>query len=231
MAWVRHSCEMRWFLEGSAPPEVTDWFDLPGHVTRVPPHLDYYAGLADCTTASIKLSRGRLDFKAMCRPPPARLQLGALSGIRDYWVKWSCASAAARRGGYTLPSGQWLAVWESRSLRRYALRSSGVWVSASDTDVDDPAQGCDVELSTLRAMPVDSTDQPPSDSNWEGARQWWSLALEAFGSRPMIGNYLHEIVHTQLSLPPPVRLTEDASCAYPSWLAGHWMGGCHRRQL
>lgn len=206
-------------MRGDVPRDVAGWFDRHGQVIKEDPRVDFYVNLGGSTTASVKHRAGRLEFKAMCSPAPAPFAIGDVRGLQNQWVKWSCSYIAREQLDAPLSENGWLAVRKTRAVRQYTFDAAdGVAVlpggAARETDY-----GCDVELTSLRILPVNTVSEPPADALWEQAPQWWSLAFEAHGRRPQLQRYLHNAAALQLSPPPPLQLDERTSDAYPAWLA------------
>ncbi|MEE4144727.1 MAG: hypothetical protein V2I26_07995 [Halieaceae bacterium] len=216
---MRYSSEVRWILHGSVPGEVVDWFDSRGPVTKEPPRTDYYVNLGGSPTASIKLRGDQLEFKAMCPPAPEPLKVGRVEGLRNQWVKWTCSHVSRQQLDDSADRAGWLAVWKSRFTRHYRFDAGDPRAAVPAADSITTAQGCFVELTSMVVARIGTINDQPGEAFWEGAPQWWSLAFEAYGNRPQIADYLRHTAGTELYPPPPARLDEEVSDAYPAWLA------------
>ncbi|MEW5960802.1 MAG: hypothetical protein AB1801_24010 [Chloroflexota bacterium] len=196
--------EVRWFIPGSIPPEVTTWFHREELRTFAEPaRVDYYLHLRDTDGLGIKLRQGQIEVKQR------QGQLGQVqfarwaSGLVEQWRKWSFSLVGA---GYDFshqpaPAAAWLGVKKERWLRTYRLTDNWQVVPAS---LDAPGPGCDLELSQVQV----------------GSRTWWSLCLEAFGGETKLEQNLllvasHVLETTSSSSP---LLTVEQSCGYPHWL-------------
>lgn len=228
---MRYSSEVRWILPGSAPSDVLDWFDRQGSVVKQPPRTDFYADLGDCATAGIKLRGDRLEFKALCPPVPTLMSIGPVAGEQSQWVKWSCSPTWPEQAGSPDTQCDWLAVYKSRSLRRYAFDASGTGPRIVERDIADGDLACEVELTSMRILRVGTVVEQPRDALWEGAPRWWTLAFEAFGSPTRTVDCLRRAAAEQLHKPPPIHLGHEQSNAYPKWLAQNGFSGRSGRDL
>ena len=58
------TAEIRWFLRGTLPAEVSRWFEgVCGNATRYPPRVDLYLALPETDTVGVKLREGLLEVK------------------------------------------------------------------------------------------------------------------------------------------------------------------------
>ena len=194
--------EVRWFLPGPVPLEVSTWF----HRDRLksfaePERVDYYLCLNDTDGLGIKLRQGQIEVKQRNR------QLGLIQvarqaqGLVEQWRKWSFGLVGA---GYDfshqpVPAAAWLAVKKERLLRTYRLTDSWQVVPAS---LDSPGPGCDLELSQI----------------WIGSEVWWSLCLEAFGEEASLEQNLLLVASHVLETSKSPLLVAEYSCGYPRWL-------------
>jgi hypothetical protein len=94
----------------------------------------------------------------------------------------------------------WVAVQKERHLLKYQV-GDGQTLVAMPTD-HYPQRGCYVELAKVVA---------------EGA-DWWSLALEAFGSESTLRQTLLLVAQHVFARGSPPALEAEDSHSYPTWL-------------
>ena len=216
-----HSGETRWFIEGSLPAEVRDWFQSETLGTWDTERTDAYLLLPNCRTAGVKLREGRLEIKASTRQAEPVSYANGVSGYRDAWVKWSCEASDIDALTSMLGTGgdTWAFVRKRRCLRKLSLDgTSPVYVSA-DVRLE---RGCQVEITSLLALTA-PLGEPPSDDDWAAASPWWSLSFEAFGpATPEVTDEVLSLLDAAATEifrdPPPCELSREASMAYPTWL-------------
>lgn len=194
--------EVRWFMPGPAPAEVSDWFhrEQPKSFAE-PERVDSYLRISDTDSLGIKLRQGRIEVKQRTR------QLGLVQlhrqakGLVEQWRKWSFSLVGA---GYDLsqqpePAGAWLAVKKERLLRTYRLTAN--WqVAPAALDASGP--GCDMELAQVTV----------------GEKVYWSLCFEAFGEEAKLEQNLLLVASHVLETTRPPRLPAERSFGYPRWL-------------
>lgn len=194
--------EVRWFMAGPVPPEVSDWFhrDQPKSFAE-PERVDYYLNISNSDSLGIKLRHGRIEVKQRYRELGLVQLHRKAKGLVEQWQKWSFSLVGA---GYDLsrqpePAGAWLAVKKERLLRTYRLTANWQVVPAS---LDASGPGCDLELAQVTV----------------GEERWWSLCFEAFGEEVKLEqNLLLVASHVLETTRPPV-LAAEHSFGYPRWL-------------
>jgi hypothetical protein len=190
--------EVRWFQHGQIPPEVRAWYGRIGPLPEEQPiRVDHYLHLPDHDSLGIKLREGRLEIKQRQRQVGVVRFDEQLAGLVERWRKWSF-SLAHNEPTVPEPNGAWIAVEKRRRLRRYRVTADRQVEVASA----EPAQGCELELSRIKAA-----DQ-----------QWWSLCFEAFGDEATLQENLRQVVNHVLAASEPPILKANASCGYPVWL-------------
>ncbi len=197
------SGEIRWFFEGRLPADVRDWFESPGRGIREPRRSDDYLLLPGCTTAGVKLREGRLEIKALTRPPVPASYANRVSGLKDGWIKWSRKADDARllRDILIGEEDTWISVSKERHLRLFSLETG-------DPEELPPrsrilSKGCQVELGSIEL---------------DGNRHAWSFSFEAFGHADEVLQHLDPVVELFAADPPPVALRQEQSMSYPVWL-------------
>ena len=199
------SVETRWFYDGTIPPHVLRWFrEYQGSLQEPARRVDYYLRLADGDSLGIKVREGRLEIKQRHRRYGMVEFHERATGLVEHWRKWSFQLAQAsdwlpRVGG---SDSSWIAVSKYRWLYRYRI--------AGDRDVvpidavEYPKQGCDLELTRVKA---------------EG-REWWTWGFEAFGEPAALqGNLVLVAAHVFATHAPPIVLDATHAQSYPAWLS------------
>jgi hypothetical protein len=195
------TAEVRWFYEGRAPALVEAWFRRGGRApTEQPARVDHYLRLVDGEHQGIKLREGRLEVKQRERSLPAtRFNAGA-AGVMELWRKWSIPLAGCPHQVSSDPGASWIEVEKERALCRYRLLEDRRIV-ATGTDWY-PDQGCDLELTAVRVR----------------GREWWTLALEAFGPSSSVCENLQLFGEVVFGAGEPPSLDAADSYGYPRWL-------------
>lgn len=206
--------EVRWFQRGRCPKAVEDWFTqtLSSSASISPTHEerhDSYLHLADADALGIKL-RGPHNDKVEIKRRQHDFGLTALHtgivGRVELWIRWSFRIDANDPGvgDPTRPPGAWIRVGKTRDTRTFMLGSDGVIreVAARSGLLD----GCTAELTRL---------------DLEGL-EWWSFALEAFGSLELVRHNFDAIArHIFVERPSPYAFSADSSLSYPAWIGQH----------
>ena len=195
--------EVRWFYQGPIPPEVLAWFQRGGQGPEEPScRVDYYLRLADRDSLGIKLREGRLEVKQRCRQYGVVRFHERVVGRVEHWRKWSFALARADGGlaGLAVPAPAWVEVRKERRLRTYRLTGDGEVVAVRAEDC--PVQGCDWELTAVRA----------------GDEAWWSVCFEAFGGGPALRETLVLVARHVLDGGVPRGFDVGHSYGYAGWL-------------
>lgn len=209
------TAEVRWFFHGPCPARIEQWFEQ-GRALTTETRDDSYVALRGVTSVGIKL-RGRaaedevrLEVKARHgQPEPLRPAQGVV-GLAAAWSKWTLVvnrSDAIASG--LEPPIPLIITHKRRSLRHFVHDGRGVTEMPASTNVE---VGCDAELSEVAL--AEYPDRP-----------WWSLAFEAFGTKPEAWAALRATVPHFFGtsdappLGPGQAFEERSSKAYPAWLA------------
>lgn len=197
------SGEIRWFLPGRIPSDISDWFRSSGLGVDEPERVDEYLLLPGCTTTGVKIRDGRFEVKTSLLPPVPVTYTDRVDGIKDAWIKWSreARDSQALRDQLVSEEDAWVSVSKRRQLRLFSLNNGGAEEIRPRTVR--LARGCQIELSSIR---------------WQGENEWWSLSLEAFGAQDELIDNLDEVARQFFKEEPPLRLTREASMSYPAWL-------------
>ena len=196
--------EVRWFIRGSIPEEVREWF-VRGDPAPVdaPPRVDYYLFLQRSNALGIKLREGRIEIKQRLHQYGNIHFHRRVTGVIEHWCKWSLPLAATHDGwaGMLVPRSSWIAVRKERMLRGYRCDADGQVVATPGGYAD---RGCHMELTGVQA----------------GDRVWWTLAFEAYGAEPSLRSSLASTMGYILeSDGAPCSLDGRDSYGYARWLA------------
>lgn len=206
--------EVRWFQRGGCPKTVEDWFmqTLSSSASILPTHEgrhDSYLHLADSHALGIKL-RGPHNDKVEIKRRQHDFGLTTLQngivGRVELWIRWSFRIDANDPGvgDPTRPPGAWIRVGKTRDTRTFMIQADGVVqevaVRAGLLD------GCTAELTRLD---LDGQD-------------WWSFALEAFGSLELVRHNFDAIARQIFeNRQCPYAFSAGSSLSYPAWIGQH----------
>jgi hypothetical protein len=195
------TAEVRWFHEGRAPAHVEAWFRGGGREPTVQPvRVDHYLRLVDGEHLGIKLREGRLEVKQRERSLPVTRFDSRVAGVMELWRKWSIPLAGGLHRVSGDPGASWIEVEKERALCRYWLAGDrGIVATTTDWF---PDQGCDLELTAVRVR----------------GREWWTLALEAYGQAGSIQENLLRVAEAVFGAGDPPSLNAQDSYGYPRWL-------------
>jgi hypothetical protein len=196
-----YSAEVRWFVKGLLPESALAWF-LQDAPTDPLIRIDRYLLFPGCASVGVKEREGKFEIKARCSSGEiARLAAHAVGRVEG-WAKWSYERPPVTPWLEALalePAG-WINVCKARRLLQFSLeRGAPQRVGLAEQ----PRQGCSIELTSIQARGGD----------------WWSVGLEAFGSKARLQANLRIVAAAFFSArgtPPPLGLTD--SCSYPAWL-------------
>ena len=196
--------EVRWFMRGSIPTEVREWFARgdPAPIHE-PPRVDQYLRLQRSNALGIKLREGRIEIKQRLHQYGNIRFHRRVTGAIEHWRKWSMPLATTGEGlaEILVPKWSWIAVRKERLLRGYRCDASGRVIATPGGYAD---RGCHMELATVQA----------SD------RVWWTLAFEAYGAEPSLRSSLTSTMGYALERDgAPTTLEARDSYGYARWLA------------
>jgi hypothetical protein len=196
--------EVRWFMRGSIPHEVREWFARgdPGPIPE-PPRVDQYLRLPRSNALGIKLREGRLEIKQRLHQYGNIRFHRRVSGAIEHWRKWSMPLAVTGESlaEILVPQSSWMAVRKERILRCYRCDTEGQVIATQGRFAD---RGCHMELASVQA----------------DDRIWWTLAFEAYGTEPSLrGSLVATIGHILERDRAPTTLDSRDSYGYARWLA------------
>lgn len=198
---ILYTTELRWFVPGLIPPEVTTWFDnCPGSWLPQPDRTDMYYRASDTSRLGIKIRQGRLELKERTGISENHRVRENITGWIESWRKWSFELAMGLDTGYweQWADNFWLAVRKRRQLYLYQAINDDSLMAL------DLAQGsiCQVELTSIEVSDM----------------KWWSLGFEASGVKENQRELLAQIATILLEPVDNFRLLEIDSMGYPEWL-------------
>lgn len=196
--------EVRWFIRGSIPEEVREWFARgdPAPIDA-PPRVDYYLCLQRSNALGIKLREGRIEIKQRLHQYGNIRFHRRVTGTIEHWRKWSMplATTGESLAEILVPESSWIAVRKERMLRGYRCDADGQVVATPGGYAD---RGCHMELTSVQA----------------GDRVWWTLAFEAYGAEPSLRGSLTSTMGYILERDgAPTSLDGRDSYGYARWLA------------
>ncbi len=197
------SIEVRWFHEGTIPPEVLEWFQQSEHKPEEQPsRVDYYLRHTHQGSLGIKLREGRVEIKQRQRQYGVVRFHQRVAGMVENWRKWSFELSEAGRdlSSAAVPASSWIGVEKERTLRRYRLTGDNEIVAVSVGEGS--GQTCSLELTSIHV---------------EGA-EWWSLGFEAFDDEVADEGSLLLVAKQVLTACQPPALRARDSHGYPKWL-------------
>jgi hypothetical protein len=195
--------ELRWFIRGSIPSEVRDWFASATGSNGLPTQRsDIYLAIPGNDSIGIKRREQYLEIKGRYRELGLVVVHQDVRGRMEYWRKWRFTLAEDRSDYESISShdGHWLSIRKERLLQRFAICEDDnvVLVDAADGSLS----GCEVELTTIDVL----------------EERWWTFAFESFGAESLPGQNLFLVGDTIMSQDFPLALSEELSCGYPEWL-------------
>lgn len=117
------SLELRWFISGELPSDVSTWFErdkLGGCLQAPEAREDVYLYVPKCEYMGIKLRQGRLEVKWR-QAELEILRLERVEGRLEKWSKWLCEDPTSEAFQPKRVSNQksWVKIGKVRSQRLY----------------------------------------------------------------------------------------------------------------
>lgn len=201
---MESTIEVRWFLAGPTPNDVSHWFHLTDpQVSPLEEREDWYLRLPHQTDLGIKLRQGRLEVKQRVQDHHLQPLSAKICGHVERWQKWSFRLHPDDPESAHLPlsQGQWIAVQKTRLLKTFEVTDDlSVQPAAVDQSV---SQGCELEIAQIQAL----------------GQGWFSLGFEAFGSEDRLEANLWQTLKQVLPQDRFACLKADHALSYPKWLA------------
>lgn len=184
------SLELRWFIPGELPSDVSAWFEqdkLGGQLQPPEAREDVYLYVPGCEYMGIKLRQGRLEIKWR-QAELEVLSFEKVEGKLEKWGKWLCEdpTETSFKPENVLGQRTWVKIGKVRSQRLY--------------------DGCALELTQL-------TIENNTENN-----TWWSLALETLGADTRAREKLQSIFELISKTQITPHLQAQNSYAYPKWI-------------
>lgn len=198
---ILYTVEVRWFVEGPLSPRILHGF-LQGEKDDPQARLDRYLLFPGCQSVGVKEREGRFEIKARWRSAEIARFAENVVGRCDGWAKWSYGRPPVTHWLDALsrePEG-WIEVQKTRWLLQFSMDVGAPELVGPDAQ---PSEGCGIELTSIRVR----------------ESCWWSVGLEAFGTRDRLRTNLFTVAEHFLpswELSPPLGVVN--SCAYPAWL-------------
>ncbi|MEM1043722.1 MAG: hypothetical protein AAGI91_13980 [Bacteroidota bacterium] len=189
--------EVRWFLDGALPAEVTAWFEAVAGAVPWETRTDYYVRPATPDGLGVKARAGHLEVKRLAEVIGDEALHERAAGRVERWRKWSFPldrSAQLRQG-----AGDWVAVGKRRQKASFAVRSGVVGRVPRE---EQTRSGCSMEIAEVGAA----------------GRTWWSVCFEAFGPESEQAGLLRRTAAHVFARAAPPALGRACSMSYPRWL-------------
>jgi hypothetical protein len=197
------TAEVRWFFKGPVPRGVEAWFQRRmGSSEREPPRVDRYLRLPDSESLNVKLREGRIEIKQRVGQASVVRFHEHVTGRVEIWHKWSfeLARSDVHASHTVYPASSWIAVRKERWLRTYQVEGNKDY--GGQSAAEPPAQGCELELTTVRVA----------------GQTWWTLAFEAFGEESPLEEILLSVARHIFDIDEPPLLPVGQSRGYAAWL-------------
>ncbi len=163
------TCELRWFLPGTPPTAINNWFEYncPGEVVTWENTRDdwYLLPQSPCDYLNLKLRQGRLEIKWRNAEHGIFNCQNLGQGKAESWLKWICADQQTNSFLPTVKNtpGSWLKVNKIRSQRELELETT-----------------CHIELTQLKVK----------------NQSWWTIAIESMGNINTLKTFVEQVSQT-----------------------------------
>jgi hypothetical protein len=194
---VVETTELRWFVPGSLPHDIRNWFTGS---TGVPDErCDTYLLNGRVDIGMKRRSKETLELKVRQSLDQGILLGEGLAGSLEVWRKWSPAEGLVEDD----TDGRWIDVHKSIIKRRFSIDGTEIAFSSVPQVT---GAGCDIEVAAVTV----------------GAVQAWTFAFAAFGPPPTRRDALLASWQSLLAATPcPETFGPGTGRAmgYPEWLA------------
>jgi hypothetical protein len=190
--------EVRWFVDGAPPTDVTDWMDALG-ATAESARTDLYL-VSDDPAMNVKLREGRVETKHRLGDR-RHIQFGDhVTGVQERWVKWAFPTVEQHHDLFDDdPTGLWVPVHKERVQRTISPEEQDTLL---DHLIESAPATAELELTRVR-------------SNDHRA---WSICVEATGAPDALPGTLQQIGNYLFSQGSPPSLSADHSFGYARWI-------------
>jgi hypothetical protein len=211
--------EVRWFLDGTPPDDVTTWFEA-FEAAQEAPRTDLYLA-SDDPGLNAKLREGKVQLKRRGGQPEAVTFAPGVAGAVERWHKWSFP---LKRKAPDLfagePTGLWHAVEKHRTQRFFAPDAQADLLHAAGFDVQTNAPAdAYVELTRVRLYRLGADESAQEATNGTPVQQAWSVCLEAEGPGGALLPTFRQMGAYVFGTGTPPTLRPEASMGYAAWLA------------
>lgn len=190
--------EVRWFVEGTPPTEVTDWIDHLGAQAESA-RTDLYL-VSDDPAMNVKLREGQVETKHRLGDR-RHIQFGEqVTGVRERWVKWSFPTKKQHHDLFDDdPTGLWVPVHKERVQRSIKPEEQK---DRLDHLIEPTPATAELELTRVR-------------SNEHRA---WTICVEATGPPDALPGTLQQVGNYIFAQGTPPVLSTDHSFGYARWI-------------
>ena len=194
---VLDTTEIRWFVPGPLPAEISGWFT--GSTGVAEERCDTYLLTGRVDIGVKRRFREKLELKVR-RSLGGRIEFGGgLAGSLEAWRRWSPADGLLEGDS----DQRWVDVHKSIVKRRFSLDGTEI---AFSPDTQMAGAGCDVEVAAATI----------------GAVQGWTFAFAAFGPpatrrEALLASWQGLVAATPC--PEPFGPRTGRAMGYPEWLA------------
>jgi hypothetical protein len=190
------SVEVRWFVEGSLPPDLPDWYEDAAGIPDWQERTDRYIRPAAPGGLNVKWREGQVEVKRRVETlGPSRW--GGVSGVVERWRKWGFH--LADESPLAATGRDWISVAKHRSVRTLTFREDRLVLTKPGETLQ---HGCGVELAEITVH----------------HEKWWTICLEAFGPAAEASELLDRTASRVFAENPPP-LAPENSMSYVDWLA------------
>jgi hypothetical protein len=195
--------EVRWFLRGKAPVELSRWFGQGAITPTAETRADWYLHSTENSALGIKLREAKLEIKQRLNQAGIYEFAQTVHGQVENWVKWEFLLSSGSDLESNVPQfnqsdGFWVLVKKERLSKYYCIAPDGTAPVEVETQT---GQGYTLELTQLQV--------------WD--QDWHSLGLETFGD---IAQFKQPPEHLfrQVFAGFDLVLQAADSFGYPQWL-------------
>ena len=193
---VLDTTELRWFVRGSLPAQVSVWFT--GSTGVLEERSDTYLLDGRDDIGVKRRFRQMVELKVR-QSLDGRIEFGdGLAGSLEVWRRWSPAEVLVEHGA----DERWVDVHKSVVKRRFLLDGTEV---AFSPILEATGAGCDVEVAGVTVGDV----------------HWWTFAFAAFGPpatrrEALLASW--QALVAAAPCPEPFEPRTSRAMGYPEWL-------------
>ncbi|MFP4228693.1 MAG: hypothetical protein ACLFTE_07690 [Salinivenus sp.] len=190
--------EVRWFIDGPPPPDVTNWIQALG-ATPESTRTDLYL-VSEDPAMNVKLREGQVETKHRIGDRH-HIQFGDThTGVQERWVKWSFPTVEQHHDLFDDdPTGLWVPVHKERLQRSILPHEQS---DLLDHLIESNPATAEIELTTVRS----------------GGHQAWTICVEASGDPKALPGTVQQIGNHLFSQGTPPSLSSNHSFGYARWI-------------